>query len=231
MEICSGKAFGSAASLKASTRQQAGGLMIAVPVARAAMKSRDDHVGADFANRAHDVGQRDVFAPMLQGLVQTFGKAEVGDAGEQLLVQSVITARRQQLFRAQNSERVVKLRPDQIRASFAAVEREQRGVGALIAGAARSVARRLHRRGARWCAKPSRSCAGAAERAKPPPRLCFRPAPGPGRAKRLRGACDRKADYQREERGFFHGFSIGGVTEIFDLRIREVLDQYMGQTG
>src|SRR5208282_2841249 len=81
-----GKARRIGSGTKRLTGQDARGLMVAVAVARAALKARANHIRAESANHAHHVAQRDIVtAPLLEGLFRRLGETKVGDAGEALL--------------------------------------------------------------------------------------------------------------------------------------------------
>ena len=108
--------------------------MIAVSVARRALKARADHVRAKGADDAHHVGQRDIVAtPFLEGLLGRLGKAEIGDAGEALF-HSVIAVSGQQLQRANNAQFVEQIAADHVLAALAAIERQLQNTVAMAAG-------------------------------------------------------------------------------------------------
>src|SRR5207237_4626670 len=99
-----GEAIGIGGGAEGFASKNAGGLMIAVSIARRAVEAADDDIGLKFADDANDVGQGDIVAvPLLKSFVGGFGEAEVGDAGEALL-HAVIFVGFQQLQGTQNSE-------------------------------------------------------------------------------------------------------------------------------
>jgi hypothetical protein len=77
---------------------------------------------------AHHVGQHLVVIPEAQRLLGGFGEAEVDGAREEL-PPAVDAPRRQQLLRADETEEIADLRPDQVLSAVAARHREVARVG------------------------------------------------------------------------------------------------------
>src|SRR5437016_9180021 len=101
-----GKAVRIGGGSKSFTRQNSRGLMIAMSVAVAAAKARDDHVWTKGADYAHHVGQRDIVTlRFLKSLVGSLGESKVCDASEALLY-PVVAVGCSQLQRAQAPEHI-----------------------------------------------------------------------------------------------------------------------------
>jgi hypothetical protein len=106
-------------------RDRAGGLMLAVSVARAALPARDDHQRAELADRPHHVARERVAIPLAERLVHALGEAVIGDAGVVLRVEAVVLPRARELVGADEPQRIEQLWPDGVVAGLATIEREQ----------------------------------------------------------------------------------------------------------
>ena len=107
--------------------------MVAVAVARSAVKAGDDDVRPVEPHDANAIAQHILLAPVLERLVHALRESEIGHAGKEL-VNAVISAGCQEFLGAHQAQRVEQLRSDEVRAAFAAVEREQPRTHALGAG-------------------------------------------------------------------------------------------------
>ena len=118
------EARGIGGSAKRLTRQNSRGLMMAVTVARVALKASADHIRTEGANHPHHVAQRDIVtAPLLERLFWSLGETEIGDPREALL-DSVVAVGRQQLQRADDAELIQQIAADFVLPALAAIERE-----------------------------------------------------------------------------------------------------------
>src|SRR5271157_1687204 len=98
--------------------------MMAVAVARAALKASTDYVRAEGANHTHHVAQRDIVTtPLLECFLRSLGKAKIGNTREALL-DSVITIGDQQLERAYDAELIEQIAANFVLPAFTAVQRE-----------------------------------------------------------------------------------------------------------
>jgi len=85
---------------------QAGGLVIAVSVARASLEARDQHQRAVDAHDPNHLAQDVLLAPLLQRFVETFGEAVIDDAREVLVVDAVVAVGEEQLLSADEAEAI-----------------------------------------------------------------------------------------------------------------------------
>src|SRR5207253_1813533 len=92
-----GEAGGVARDSERLLRGPSGRLVLAVPVARRAAEDGDDDLGSEPANDPDHVFQDRVAGPVLPGLVQRLGVAEIVGTGE-VLPGTVQAPGRQQLF-------------------------------------------------------------------------------------------------------------------------------------
>ena len=104
-------------------RRPARRLVLAVAVPRRSAEDRDDDLGPEPPDDPHDVLEDRVRRPVLPGLVQRLGVAEVVGAGE-VLPGAVEPAGGQQLLGPDEPQRLAQLRPDQVLAALTPVERE-----------------------------------------------------------------------------------------------------------
>lgn len=80
------KTRGIGGGAKGFAGQNSGGLVIAMAVARTALKASANDIRAEGPNDANHVAKRNVVAtPFLEGLGRCLGKSEVGNARETLL--------------------------------------------------------------------------------------------------------------------------------------------------
>ena len=104
--------------------------VVAVAGGRVGGKARDDDVGAEAADRPHDVREHRVVAPELEGLLRVLGESEIQRAREALFG-AVRAARGQQLLRADHAERRTQLLADQVLAAITARHGQVRGAHAF----------------------------------------------------------------------------------------------------
>ncbi len=83
------------------------------------------HVGAERADVADEVAENLLPPPLLEGFFGAEGVAEV-DRAREVLFGAIELVRRQQLFRAQDAERVEELRPDLVLAAISPRRGHQR---------------------------------------------------------------------------------------------------------
>ena len=100
--------------------------MLAVAVLGRAAEHRDDDLGPKPPHDPHDVLEDGVLGPVLPGLVQRLGVAEIVGAGE-ILPRAVEPPRGQQLLGPDEPERLAQLRADEVLSPLAAVEGQVRG--------------------------------------------------------------------------------------------------------
>ena len=100
-----------------------------MPMGRAVFsrETGDDEVGSKFPDNPDDIRENFFAVPDAQGFLGGFREAEVVRASEELPA-VVDTPRRQQLLRANDTELLAQLRPDQILSAVAARERQVGGV-------------------------------------------------------------------------------------------------------
>src|SRR5579872_684177 len=107
--------------------------MLAVAVARGAGESEDDDVGAEAADIPDYVSQ-DFFArPMGEGVLGSFGEAEVDGAGEELFT-SVDFSGSEELLSTDDAECVALFRSDQVLAAFSSGEGKIGGAEVAASG-------------------------------------------------------------------------------------------------
>ena len=110
-------------------RRPAGRLMLAMAVARRAAENADDDLGTKPPDHANHVLEDGVPGPMLPGLIDGFGEAEIIGPGE-VLPCSIEPAGRKQLLGPDQTQRLAQLGSDQVLAAFTPVEREVGSLGA-----------------------------------------------------------------------------------------------------
>src|SRR3989449_11644325 len=113
-----------AQGLERLARQDAGHLMLPVPVARSAGEDRHDDLRPEPADHRDHVDQQRVPGPETERLVGGLGEAEIVRAREEL-AGAPPAARRARLLRAEDAELGAELRPDQVLPAFAPAERER----------------------------------------------------------------------------------------------------------
>ena len=110
-----------------------GRLVLAVAAGAVVAEDREDDLRLEAPDDAHGVGEQDLLGPLAEGLGERPGVTEIEGAGEEL-PRTVDAARRQQLLRAENSQRLAEIGSDQVLPAFAARQRE---VGRLATELAR----------------------------------------------------------------------------------------------
>src|SRR6185437_16219184 len=119
--------------MKSFLSKDCGSLMVSVTVALRSRESGYQNIGPEGADDAYDIRQGHIVPVLLlEGLVRTFGKSEVGDAGEPL-VDSVVLVRRGHFQSAQHAQHVGKIAAYYILATLAAIQGQQRNGNALPA--------------------------------------------------------------------------------------------------
>ncbi len=103
--------------------QQAGHLVLPVPVARRATEDRDDHVGTEAAYDPYDVAQQRIARPMRERLFRVLGEPEIVGAGE-VLSRTIQAPGGQQLSRPHDPEPLAQLRTDEVLAALSAGQRQ-----------------------------------------------------------------------------------------------------------
>src|SRR5208282_471816 len=100
--------------------------MLAVPVARSAGESQDNHVRPESPDHPHHIAQNLIVTPFVERFLRSLGESKIDGTREELL-RAVYSPRRQQLLGADYSECVPLLRTDQILATLAASQRKISG--------------------------------------------------------------------------------------------------------
>ena len=102
--------------------------MLAVAVPRRPAEDGHDDLGTKPPDHSDYILEDGVTRPMLPGLVNGLGEAEIVGAGE-VLASAIEPARRQQLLGPDQAQRLAQLGADQVLAALAPVQREVRGFG------------------------------------------------------------------------------------------------------
>ena len=97
--------------------------MVTVTVCGCAREARDDDERAIRADDAHHVGEHFAFGPTLLTFGARLRETKIERAREELIA-AIEPARLQQLFGADDAQRIEQLWPDQILPALAAIERE-----------------------------------------------------------------------------------------------------------
>jgi hypothetical protein len=106
--------------------------VLPVPVALVPLPTRDHNERTEVADDSHHVPQHVGAIPVLQRFVEPLGEAVVGDGREVLLVEAVVAPRQLELGGPNQAKAIEQLGAKRIVASFAAVQREQCGPGAIV---------------------------------------------------------------------------------------------------
>ena len=102
-------------------------------------KSRDQHIRTKYSDDAHDVRKHLLMIPFGERLPVILGIAKVPRAAEELLA-AINAPRRQQFLRANHSQLIAELRPEQI---LPAVPARERNICRAIKSAARKISDQL----------------------------------------------------------------------------------------
>jgi len=100
--------------------------VVAVSVARVALKTRDDHERSIHPDDPHDIAQNIVTTPFPQRFLEPFREPVVDHRREVLAIETVIASRHQELFGPDQSDGVEQLGADRVVAGFSTIERQQR---------------------------------------------------------------------------------------------------------
>src|SRR5271166_5718086 len=127
------KACGIGGHAEGLAGQDSGSLMVAVAIARIALKSGTDDIWPESANHPNHVAERDIVTtPLLERLLRSLGEAEIGDACEALL-DSVVTVGGQQLEGSDDAQLIEQIASDFVLPAFTAIERELQHADAVSA--------------------------------------------------------------------------------------------------
>ncbi len=109
-----------------------GRLMLAVAARAVVAEDREDHLRLEAADDPHGVGEQHLLRPLAERLRKRAGIAEVEGAGE-VLPRAVDAARGEQLFGAQDAQRLAEVGPDEVLSAFTPRQRKVRSFAALLA--------------------------------------------------------------------------------------------------